>query len=89
MRSEFSRYQLPHLRILTGCLQIAASLGLLLGYWFPACALFASLGLCLMMLVALRVRLKIKDPFSGFLQALACLLLNLTVFIGFLLRLWH
>jgi hypothetical protein len=40
----------------------------------------AALGLCLMMLCAMWVRLRIKDPFSGFLQALACFVLNLYVF---------
>ncbi len=32
-----------------------------------------------MMAVAIVVRLKIKDPFFGFLQALACFVLNLSV----------
>ena len=33
-----------------------------------------------MMLCAMWVRLRIKDPFSGFLQALGCFALNLYVF---------
>ena len=87
MRGEFVRYGMPHLRALTGTLQIAAGAGLLLGYIYPVCALAASLGLSLMMIVALGVRLKIKDPFAGFLQAFVCLLLNLFVFESHLTRL--
>jgi len=78
-REEFVRYGLPQMRVLTGTLQIAAGLGLLLGYKYPASALLASLGLSLMMTVAIGVRLKIKDPLFGFLQALACFVLNLPV----------
>jgi uncharacterized membrane protein YphA (DoxX/SURF4 family) len=87
MRSEFIRYGLPKLRVLTGTLQIIAGIGLLLGYVYPVCALLASGGLSLMMIVALGVRLRIKDPFSGFLQALACFLLNLFIFQGYAVRL--
>jgi uncharacterized membrane protein YphA (DoxX/SURF4 family) len=89
MREEFIRYRLPQMRILTGTLQIAAGLGLLLGYAYPVCAFLAALGLSLMMIVAIGVRLKIRDPLSGFFQALACFLLNLYVAWGQLLRLIH
>ena len=74
------RFRLPNMRIATGVLQIAASAGLLLGLTYPALALAASLGLCVMMLCAMWVRVRIKDPFSGFLQALTCFGLNLYVF---------
>jgi len=83
MRDEFVRYRLPHLRVLTGLLQIIAGIGLLLGYVYPVCALVSSLGLSLMMLVAIWVRVRIRDPFSGFLQALLCFFLNLFVFHGY------
>lgn len=87
MRSEFVRFGLPHLRPMIASLQIAAGVGLLLGYAYPVCALLAAGGLTLMMGVAVGVRLKIKDPLSGFIQALACLLLNLFVFREHMLRL--
>lgn len=86
MRHEFIRYGLPQMRVLTGVLQIAAAMGLAAGYLVSEFALLAALGLSLMMIVALGVRLKIKDPFSGFLQALTCLLLNLFIFQGHLVR---
>jgi hypothetical protein len=80
MEAEFLRFRMPHMRIPTGVLQIAASAGLFLGLPYPVLALPAALGLCLMMLCAMWVRLRIKDPFSGFLQALVCFVLNLYVF---------
>ena len=80
MEAEFLRYRLPRLRVTTGLLQLAASGGLFLGLRHPALALGASLGLCAMMLCAMWVRVRIKDPFSGFLQALGCFVLNLYVF---------
>jgi len=87
MRAEFLRYGLPRLRVLTGILQIAAALGLFAGYAYPMCALLAATGLSFMMIVALGVRLKIKDPPAGFLQALACFLLNAFVVQGYWSRL--
>lgn len=80
METEFLRFRLPKLRVTTGVLQIGASAGLFLGLRYPVLALPASLGLCLMMLCAMWVRVRIKDPFSGFLQALGCFVLNLYVF---------
>ncbi len=87
MRVEFARYGLPRLRVVTGTLQIAAAIGLFAGYLYPLCALFAAIGLSLMMIVAIGVRLKIKDPPAGFLQAMACFLLNAFVVHGYVVRL--
>ena len=86
MRAEFLRYGLPSLRVLTGALQIAAAIGLFAGYVYPVCALIAALGLSFMMIVAIGVRWKIKDPLAGFLQALVCFLLNAFVVQGYLIR---
>lgn len=83
MKEEFLRYGLPKLRVLTGSLQIAAAIALLAGYAYPYSAMLASLGLSLMMLIAIGVRLKIKDPFAGFFQAFSCFILNLFVFAGY------
>lgn len=80
MEAEFLRFRLPAMRVVTGLLQLTASAGLFLGLSYPVLALPAALGLCLMMLCAMWVRLRIKDPVHGFLQALACFVLNLYVF---------
>jgi hypothetical protein len=89
MEAEFLRFRLPSMRVATGVLQIAASAGLLLGLLYPILALAASFGLCLMMLCAMWVRVRIRDPFSGFLQALACFVLNLYVFQAHLSEFFH
>lgn len=79
MRAEFSRFGLPELRAITGVLQIAASAGLLLGLRHPWMAFCSALGLCVMMLCAMWVRIRIKDPLTGFLQAFVCFVLNLYI----------
>jgi hypothetical protein len=79
MRAEFARFRLPKLRRITGGLQIAASAGLLLGLRHPWMALCAASGLCVMMLCAMWVRIRIGDPLTGFLQAFVCFMLNLYI----------
>ncbi len=79
MRNEFARFGMPQWRTITGILQIAASIGLLAGFVYPVCALLAAAGLSLMMCVAVGVRVKIRDPLAGFLQALGCLFLNVFI----------
>lgn len=79
MRAEFARFRLPELRVTTGVLQIAASAGLCIGLRHTWLALLAALGLCVMMLCAMWVRLRIKDPLTGFLQAFVCFVLNLYI----------
>ena len=62
--SEFNRYKLPAFRKLTGFLQLAGAIGLLIGFYFdPIIVLLASIGLCLLMLGGFIVRIKIKDNF--------------------------
>ncbi len=76
MKIEFKRYQASELRVLTGVLQILASLSLLAGLIYPILSLPGSLGLCLMMMGALFVRFKIKDPLISSLPAFVYMLLN-------------
>ena len=59
---EFNRYGLGRQRKVIGILQIAGSVGMLLGFYFAPLILISSLGFSLMMLLAVVVRLKIKDP---------------------------
>ena len=62
MIAEFSRYRLPQLRVLTGSLQLAASLGLAVGFVYRPALLLSSGGLAAMMLVAVATRFNIRDP---------------------------
>lgn len=61
MVAEFTRYGLPKYRVITGVLQIGASVGLLLGLVVPWIGGIASAGLALQMACGLGVRVKIGD----------------------------
>jgi uncharacterized membrane protein YphA (DoxX/SURF4 family) len=76
MRLEFERYKVPQMRQLTGVLQIAGALGIVVGYWFrPILALSAG-GLMLMMVYAVITRFKIRDPLYAAIPAFSLALLN-------------
>jgi DoxX-like family len=76
MRREFDRYRLGEQRTLVGGLQLCAAVGLLAGLSQPWMGRAAAAGLALMMLVAVGVRIKIKDTLLQTLPALFHLALN-------------
>lgn len=76
LRQEFRRYRLADQRRLVGSLQCAAALALLAGLSLPSLGQAAAGGLALMMLVALAVRLRIRDSVPQMLPALGYLGLN-------------
>ena len=88
MRREFERFGLPRMRVLTGLLQLGASVGLVAGFWWPPLGMLSALGLSGMMVVATVVRIRIGDPWSGRIQALGCLVLNGCIAIGHLVTLF-
>lgn len=80
MVPEFERYRLGRVRLLTGSLQVAASVGLALGYLFSRPLLLVSAGgLATMMLLAVIVRLRIRDPLYAAIPALALFCINLFI----------
>ncbi|MFZ4764085.1 MAG: DoxX family protein [Roseimicrobium sp.] len=76
MKREFERYHLGSQRVLVGTLQVAASLGLLAGLSQPWMGRSAATGLALMMLVAVGVRIRIKDSLAQTTPAFFYLFLN-------------
>ena len=78
-KAEFQRYQLSNRRNFVGLLQCAAALGLIAGLWLPWLGQAAAGGLALMMLVALGVRMRIKDSLVQMLPALGYFGLNATL----------
>ena len=74
--SEFERYGLSHMRVLTGCLEIVGALGVLCGIRYSTIGVLASLGLALMMICAVYVRIKIRDSLLQTLPAIVLLLVN-------------
>ncbi len=76
LKREFDRYGFGSQRTLIGELQLCAAVGLLAGLSQPWLGRAAAAGLALMMLVAVGVRIKIKDTFLQTTPALFYLLLN-------------
>ncbi|MFZ4765086.1 MAG: DoxX family protein [Roseimicrobium sp.] len=76
MKREFERYRLGSQRTLVGGLQLCAAVGLLAGLSQPWMGRAASGGLALMMLVAVGVRIQIKDTLPLTIPALIYLALN-------------
>ena len=77
MVAEFERYGMAHLRVLTGTLQILGSVGLLVGYFYRPLLVLSAGGFAAMMLMAVLVRIRIRDPISAMVPAFVLLCLNL------------
>lgn len=77
MVAEFERYGLGRLRVFTATLQIVGSLGLLAGYFFRPLLLLSAAGFTAMMLLAVLVRIKIRDPIHMMIPAFVLMCLNL------------
>ncbi|GDY20304.1 hypothetical protein LBMAG56_16490 [Verrucomicrobiota bacterium] len=76
LKREFKRYRFGPQRALIGGLQMSAALGLLTGLSQPWIGRAAAAGLALMMLVAVGVRIRIKDTLLQTTPALFYLVLN-------------
>ncbi len=80
MNSEFERYGFAKYQKLIGILEILGALGLLLGYFNKILLATSALCLSLVMLSAILVRIKIKDPFILHLPAILLFFINLYLF---------
>jgi hypothetical protein len=80
MKAEFASYGLPNWSVyLIGGLKITAALALILGIYFESLIIpFASL-LGLLMVGALLMHLKVKDPFKKTIPALVMLVLCISI----------
>ena len=76
MRQEFLRYRLGSQRVQVGILQWCAGIGLLAGMSQPWMGQAAAGGLAMMMMVAVVVRIQIKDTLLQTIPALFYLVLN-------------
>ena len=76
LKREFIRYRLGPQRALVGVLQLGAAIGLVAGLSQPWMGRAAAGGLAMMMLVAVCVRIKIKDSLLQMAPALLYLALN-------------
>ena len=82
MVAEFVRYHLARYRTLTGALEMAAGAGLLAGLRFRPLLLLSAAGLVGMMLGAIVVRLRVRDPLVSVIPAVLLLCLNLFILLA-------
>ena len=80
MKSEFKRFGLEKLGLLTVILEIVGAVGLLVGLQINPILLIASGGLATLMLLGVFVRLKMKDGLWVSLPALFFMILNFYIF---------
>ncbi len=80
MVPEFKRYGLARFRVLTGVLQVAGSLGIIVGHFYRPLLLISAGGLTAMMFLGVVTRVRIKDPLSAALPAFVLGVLNFWIF---------
>lgn len=80
MKSEFKRFKLEKLGLLTIVLEILGASGLLVGLLFKPILLISCGGLAILMLLGLLVRIKLKDSICASLPALFYMVLNSYIF---------
>ena len=87
MREEFQAYGLPAwFTYVIGALKIGVAVSLMAGVWIPALVLPAALLLCILMLGALAMHVKVHDPLKKSLPALGMLALAVVIVWGSLGR---
>jgi len=80
MKEEFAFYGLPaQLVYVVGALKIAIALCFIVGLWLHILVFPAALLLCLLMLGALAMHVKVRDPLKKSLPALAVLVLTAAI----------
>ncbi len=76
MKTEFKRFKLEKVGLLTVILQLMGALGLLVGLLYSPVLIISSGGLATLMLLGLFVRVKVRDGFLALLPALLLCLVN-------------
>ena len=78
---EFQRWGYGNLRKIIAYLQILASIGLIVGLYFPLLISIVSFLLFVMMTIATYTRIKVKDSFIDTFPAIFYSILNLIIFL--------
>ena len=83
MREEFAIYGLPGwFTYVIGTLKVGSALCLIAGLWLPFLVLPSALLIALLMLGALAMHLKIRDPLKKSVPALIMLALSISICLG-------
>jgi len=76
LKEEFDVYGLPNWSLyLVGAIKIILAVGLILAIWITQITIYASAGMGILMIGAIMMHVKIKDPLKKSLPALSMLLL--------------
>lgn len=81
MKDEFKRFGIEKFKILTAILEILGGVGLLVGLKYPLILSVSSGGLFVLMILAVRVRIKLRDSLIESLPAIILVLINLYILI--------
>ena len=76
---EFKRWGLEKRRKVIGGFQLACGIGIIVGLWSNYILIVSSILLIIMMLVAVYIRIRIKDNISEILPAVAYLILGIII----------
>ncbi len=80
LKQEFAAYGLaPWVFFTVGALKVSSALVLIIGLWLPTAALGAALVVSVLMLGALGMHLKIKDPIQKSIPAFLMLVMSVTI----------
>ncbi len=83
MREEFAAYGLPAWMVaVVGVLKVGAALALIVGIWYRLLVLPAALLICVLMLGALAMHVRIHDPLRKSAPAAGMLALALVIVLG-------
>jgi hypothetical protein len=80
MKEEFKVYGLPGWAVsVVGFLKLALAILLIVGIWFPIIVLPAALAMALLMVGAIAMHIRVKDPIIKSFPALLMLIMSLVV----------
>lgn len=80
MKDEFTAYGLsPTLMYIVGGLKVLFAIGLLASIWYPEFAVPSALGMAVLMLGAVSMHIKVKDPLKKSFPAFSFLVLSLII----------
>jgi hypothetical protein len=82
-RQEYRRYGMSNLRVLNGSLQLLGAGGVMIGLLVPPIGMVASGGLCVMMLLGVSTRIRLRDAKRLMIPAASLAALNALLFVLF------
>lgn len=76
LHDEYMRYGVPHLRVISGTLQLLGAVGVVIGLTIEPIGAAAATGLCVMMTLGVVVRMRMHDTFRVMIPAASLAVIN-------------